>query len=451
MANIKIAFVGGGSAAWGPGLISNILRNPYLDGCHLVLHDIDAEALRLNLALGLRYRDALGSTSRLEATTDQSEALDGASYVLVTISTGGFATMRADLEVPEKYGIYQTVGDTTGPGGLSRTLRNVPVFLQLAHAMEARCPKAWMLNLSNPLSTLTRVVNKETAIRALGICHGVPHKVALYARFFGVTPADCAYVNTGIDHCAWFTQFLVQGRDARELLLQRGLDEWLARPPAQAQSDEVFAPLYECRCGLLLGRQLGALPAIGDRHLVEFFPTFLQGLENVERYGLVRTTIADRARNAATARAHIARMVSGEHKLEILDPIDVLGVRQADNVAGWIAALDGGPPIEDNLNAPNCGQIPELPPGAVVETRGILDGTGLRPIVSPMPKEIRAIVLPHVLRQELAVEAAVEGSFAKALAALMSDPQVGRPELARALLEELISANQEWLPQFQRG
>ena len=105
--------------------------------------------------------------------------------------------------------------------------------------------------------------------------------------------------------------------------------------------------------------------------------------------------------------------------------------------------------IEDNLNAPNLGQIPQLPAAAVVETRGVLDATGFRPLVSPMPAAIEAIVRPHVLRQELSVEAAVEGNFDRALEALLSDPLLGQIDSARPMLEEMMVGTREWLPQFK--
>jgi alpha-galactosidase/6-phospho-beta-glucosidase family protein len=141
-------------------------------------------------------------------------------------------------------------------------------------------------------------------------------------------------------------------------------------------------------------------------------------------------------------------MVAGELELDLGRAVDVLGVHQSNDVAGWIAALEGAATFEDNINGPNIGQIPQLPPDAVVETRAILDGTGFRPLVSPMPREIEAIIRPHVLRQELTLEAAVEGSFDKALSALVSDPLVASPQVAQPMLEELIVANQRWLPQF---
>ena len=339
------------------------------------------------------------------------------------------------------------MGDTTGPGGLVRALRNVPVFHHLAQAMIQHCPDAWMLNLTNPLSALTRTVNRN-GIKTLGLCHGILGVAREYARFLGVPASRLAYVNSGIDHCSWFTHMTVDGRDAWEILRERGVDEWLSLPTAQAAEDEAFAPLARLRVGLTVGRNLGALPAIGDRHLTEFLPTFLQGKENVERYGLVRTTIADRAANYDAKRAEIHRVLSGEEPLVVAEPTDVLGERQADDVGAWIAALEGKTVIEDNLNAPNIGQVPQLPLGAIVETRGVLDGAGFHPLASPLPPQLEAIVRPHVLREELTLGAALEGDFDKALTILSSDPLLVRPEDARPMLEEMIAATRAWLPQF---
>jgi len=449
MANLKITFVGGGSYAWTPGVLSNLMSNPRLDGCRIVLHDLNPEALDLTYRLALRYKEVSGSAIAFEQTSYPEVALDGADFAVVTISTGGLRTMATDLSIPEEYGIYQTVGDTVGPGGLARALRNIPVFLNLARTMEQCCPKAWMLNLTNPLSALTRVVNKESGIRALGICHGVYGTAEMYARFFGISLADLAFVSTGIDHCSWFPEMVVQGRDAWEVLGEKGLEAWLAKQPAEAKDDPVFGPLFELRCSFLLGREFGALPSIGDRHMCEFFPTFLQSEENVARYGLVRTTIADRSRGYAACKAKIERMVKGEEQPRFRAATDVVGARMTDDLAAWILALSGlGQPYEDSLNAPNIGQVPELPPSAVVETRGVLDATGYRPLASPLPETLEPVILPHVIRQELTVEAGVEGDFDKAVAVLASDPLLHHVEDARPMLRRMLEATKEWLPQF---
>lgn len=440
MASVRIVLVGGGSYSWGPAITANILKQPHLAGSRVVLHDIDAEALALVQKVARRYCELAGADIALEATTDREAALRDADFAVVTISTGGLEAMRHDLEIPERYGIFQTVGDTTGPGGLLRALRNAPVFVDLARSMERLCPEAWMLNCSNPLAALTRVVNRESAIRALGVCHGVRGAAGQLAGFFGKERDAVAYANTGIDHCAWFTDFEVEGRAASLRLVEMGLDAWLALPPAAAKEDPTFGALFSLRCGLLLGRQLGALPAIGDRHMVEFFPRFLEGAGEAQRWGLVRTAVGQRQSGREAARQRLQRLVDGDEAVELPAP--------SDDVAGWIAALAGGPPVEDNLNAPNIGQIPQLPAGAVVETRGTLDATGYRPLASPMPPALAAAVAPHVWRQELVVDAAVEGDARKALAALASDPLGGAPDRAGAMLEEMMAATRRWLPQF---
>ena len=444
MAGRRIAIVGGGSVMWTPIILANLAANERLGGSHIVLHDIDPGALALTYRFALAHQRRTASALTFSQTTGQAEALEGADFVIVTISTGGLEAMRPDLEIPERYGIFQTVGDTVGPGGISRALRNIPVFLSLAQAMEERCPHAWLLNVSNPLSALTRVVAKETGIRALGLCHGVVGVAQEYAQFFRVGLDHCAYVNSGLDHCAWFTEFVVDSRPAIDILREKGLDAWLAKSPVEAKADPVFAPLYGLRCGLLLGQQLGALPAIGDRHMVEFFPTFLQGLQNVDRYGLVRTTIADRERYYQSCRS---RLLSWLDRPEALSTEAASG-REGDDVAAWVVALSGGPAVEDNVNAPNVGQIPELPLGAVVETRGLLDGAGFHPFTRSLPKQLAAVIYPHAVRGELVVEAGVEGDVGKALAALTTDSLVAAVETARPMLQDMMAANRRWLPQF---
>jgi alpha-galactosidase len=134
------------------------------------------------------------------------------------------------------------------------------------------------------------------------------------------------------------------------------------------------------------------------------------------------------------------RILRGEEEIRLS--------RSSDPVDAWIVALTGGPAHEDNLNAPNIGQVPQLPEGAIVETRGILDGAGFHPLASPMPAQLEALIRPHTLREELAVDAGLGGDFDKALAAMTSDPLLHDGTIAKPLLEEMLAATREWLPQF---
>ncbi|MED5414302.1 MAG: hypothetical protein VYC64_05090 [Candidatus Latescibacterota bacterium] len=438
MPSLKITLVGGGSLNWTPRLVASILQYESLSGSQVMLYDLNPEPLELTYALCNRYREHTGSSTTIEKTTDRAVALDGAHGVVVTISTGGLEAMRRDIEVAEQYSICHTVGDTCGPAGISRLLRNVPIFVDLARAMEVHCPHAWMLNCSNPLSGLTRVVNRETSIRALGVCHGVSGTASAYQSF--ASAERIAYMNSGIDHCSWFTAFQTDDVDFRRSLVEQGIERWLELPPADARDDPTFNALFSHRNGIRLGLQIGVLPAIGDRHLCEFLPTFMNGLENIEKFGLIRTPVADRQQGAKDAWERILKTIEADD-LEVPRPT-------IDDVGAWVSALHGGPQIEDNVSAPNEGQIPQLPHDCVVETRAVLDSAGCHPLVSPMPAAIEAIVAPHAIRDELVVEAALEGSRDKALAALSSDPTVGGQDIAAKLLDDLIKASASLLPQF---
>src|ERR1043166_6181659 len=171
MAKARICFIGGGSYNWMPKLLGDLALTPDLEGT-VVLHDIHPQALQDIEQYGRKAFARAGSNFAIETTPELEQGLDGADFVVVTITTGGLDTMALDLSIPEKYGIYQSVGDTVGPGGLARALRNVPVMVGIAEAMQRNCPNAWMLNLTNPLTVLTRVVNMTAPkIKAMGLCH----------------------------------------------------------------------------------------------------------------------------------------------------------------------------------------------------------------------------------------------------------------------------------------
>jgi alpha-galactosidase len=171
---MQVTIIGGGSYQWGPSLMADLLLTPcFADGGHLVLEDLDPAPLAKMEALTHKMADHLGVDVTVSTTTDQRAALDGADFVVVTISTGGFDSMSVDLDVPARHGIRQSVGDSVGPGGINRSLRNIPVLVGIARDMEQVCGDAWMLNITNPMTALTRSVRRETSIRAVGLCHEV--------------------------------------------------------------------------------------------------------------------------------------------------------------------------------------------------------------------------------------------------------------------------------------
>lgn len=439
----QLTFVGGGSYNWMPQLLARLLKGGEFCEDSIVLMDTDPAALREVATLAETMQRAWKSPVSIRATTDLDAALEGADYVTVAIAVGGLEAMRHDVAIPEGYGIYQTVGDTVGPGGLVRALRNVPVFVEMARRMERLCPHAWMLNLSNPLSTITRAVTRETRIRAAGLCQGVVEHVDFLTRLLGGDPARTRFVTAGIDHCPWLLELAVDGRDGIAALRERGLCRTDLKPEDLPQGRDGHLELATgMRAGFALWHELGALPGIADRHLTEFFPHILTSPEQIERFGVRRTSVDDRARMRAARRTRVLEMTAGRAEL----PAGDTHAPVAEAVLGLEGRRDG----RTTLNVENVGQIPELPPRANVETLCRIDALGVHPVTigRALPKPVEAIVRPHVLRQEGTIDAALNADFEGAVRLLATDPLVRRVGDARAMLTQMVDATRAWLPQF---
>jgi len=443
MPAVKIAFIGGGSAHWVPVLTADLVLTTELSGSHIVLYDIDLEALELTCPLARRIAGEAGTGWHISATTDKDAALDGADYVIFCIRVGGVEAMRADLEIPLRYGIHQTVGDTVGPGGLSRALRHIPVAVEIAREMERRCPKAWLINLTNPMTTICRAVTKTTPVPTIGLCHEMAGVISRIAAILEVEEKELSLKAAGINHFVWILEMRARGRDGfallREYLAEHSPFEFVT------ELDEAnFHSSFEDRMALkfLLFLRYGALPAAGDRHLAEFFPHFLTEATGWgRRYGILPTTYEFRRQELDYHREKARQMLAQEGPLPL--------TRSQEQVAGVIAALATGNPARFVVNFPNRGQVTNLPLDAVVEGFAYVGAGGVEPIcVGPLPPAIQEFVMGHVLRQEMIVEAALRGDRELALQALSGDPLVSNWESVPRMLDEMLAANREYLPQF---
>jgi alpha-galactosidase len=429
---VRIVIVGGGSRQWGPKLTTDILTTPSLRDSTIVLHDVDEPSLELIGGYCERINREVGASATIETTTDRRAALDGADFVAVTITTGGFTSMAHDLEVPERHGVRQSVGDTCGPGGINRSLRNIPVLLDIARDMEEQCPDAWLLNLTNPMTCLTRAVNKETSIKAVGLCHEVVIMSWLVAIALGVPADDIGLTISGVNHLPWITELTVGGDDGFELLRAAGADPKM----------EKFT--QENRLKLELLDRFGALAGAGDRHVAEFFPWVLTEESRWGKdWGIHLTSITDRENMEAYYRDEIQEIIDGDKP--------VPAWQSGEMVAPIIDSLTTGTRRELPLNLPNAGQAPYLPEDVVVETMCVVDGEGIRgrdAVVPPAP--CAEWTRRHVAVQELTVEAAVTGDADLVRTAMALDPLAGRID-ARSIdtmTTELLAATAKWLPQF---
>jgi alpha-galactosidase len=430
----RITIIGGGSYQWVPKLLVDVANTPSLHGAEIVLEDVDPEPLPVMAGFVEHVASVRGIGLTVRTTTDQRDALAGADHVVVSISTGGFDSMRHDLEVPEKHGIRQSVGDTVGPGGIVRALRNIPVLLGIARDMEECCPDAWLLNITNPMTVLCRAVTRETAIKTVGLCHEVTNcryqLSQLLQRDFREFDLDVC----GVNHLPLITRLDVGGDDGFALI--DALPTTFDDPHRQLLFDT-------SRVKFDLLRRFGALPAAGDRHLVEFFPGFLTEDSGWgKRWNVGLTTIEEREQWLDYFKAEFAQMRAAD---------EVSTVPSGEMVAPLIDSFLTGKERHLPLNVPNAGQCPDLPPDVVVESICTAGASGVRG-----RGETRAPgVLGEWLRrisasQEATVDAAISGSRAKVLDAMLLDPLAGRLDVDRLeqMTDEMLAATARWLPQF---
>jgi alpha-galactosidase len=436
----RIVFIGGGSVQWTPGLVNDIALDETLQGAEIVLYDIDADALVEMILVCKRIVKHIGCDIKISATQDRAEALAGASFVVLTVGIGGLPAMRNDLEIPEKYGIYQAVGDTVGPGGVARGMRHIPFSVELGREMEELCPEAWLLNLTNPMTTICRAVTRATKIRTIGLCHEVTGVQYYLADLFGTQPEQVIMEIAGINHLPAVVRCTIEGQDGLRLL-QKYLENHgvfgLVTGEELASAFAVFNDQQAVKLSLF--DRTGILYAAGDRHIAEFFPGFLTKETGFGRhYGVHLTTIDIREEMLRERKETAATYIPSR-------------IKSTEQLSGVMAALSGGPAGQFIVNIPNVGQIDNLPRETVVECIALIDSMGPRPIsVGEVSPELYGVLAPHVSRQELIVEAVLSGRDELGLAALYTDPLVQDPESAEPMYKELMKANEDVLQQLEK-
>jgi alpha-galactosidase len=358
--------------------------------------------------------------------------------------------MAFDIDIPAKYGIRQSVGDSVGPGGISRALRNIPILVGIGRDMEEGCPDAWMLNITNPMTTLTRSVCRETSIKTVGLCHEVGHFCMDVAIAFGKPHTSIRPTVVGINHFPVITGLEIDGADGfvllRELVDELGGLGALIPGPEGPEPEPFTKADFGRRHALKLTilDRYGALPGAGDRHVAEFIPSALTEASGWgARWGIGLTPMARRIEDQADFVAEVDGVLAGTEKLQTWDSGEI--------VAPVIDSLLTGTHRELPVNLPNRGQCPDLPADAVVESICVVDGDGMRGRDAPhAPAGITEWVRRQVAVQELTVEAAVSGDRRLALQAFALDPLAGRGDLraTEAMADELLAATARWLPQF---
>ena len=452
MNELKIVIIGGGSVNWMPHLAMDLFLTEELRGSRLVLVDLNAEAARLMEAYCKKLGEHVGGGWTVEVA-DLDTALEGADGVCVSISTGGYDAMHNDYTIPERFGIYHSVGDTTGPGGISRTLRNVPVFVEIARKMEKLCPDVWMVHVTNPLAQLTRSVWRSSDVRCLGLCHNYTGTRALLAKYFGGELSDISATSVGVNHFTWLKDIAFKGKDVSDKLTLDGYwayeEKKRGRPLRTGTlDDEIAAATGEDQVPQFIlnfefHERYGFFPVGGATHVVESLPYYLNSPEAIKRHGIYRKGVLPGRREAVERkRGKIVDRVEGREPMPEPE-------RSADMVAAVMASLCTGKTNHIVANLPNEGQISNLPRDVVVETFAMVTWNRAMPVQSgAVPHPITAMLQPIVDEEELAVEAALTGDRKTVEKALCVSPLVADKDCVSELAEALIQANLKWLPQF---
>lgn len=442
----KIVMMGGGSYNWSPGLLMDMILTPELENAEYRILDLSRENAETIATVGRRYASEWQLPATFIPTQDSDAALDGADFVVVTISTGGLGAMEPDLKIPEKYGIYQTVGDSVGPGGWARTIRNVPVFAKLAEDAKRLCPQAVLLNYTNPMASLTKVLALLTPQPSVGLCHGLFSVHQFLRTVFGLKDdSEISMRYGGINHFFWVLDFQIKGKPGYPMLRRRltggkSFDD-LVRA---AMIDPAGHLSRTRRVADEFFREYGYLTYMADRHTCEFVSRFLTPTpDRLAPYGIPRTSVADRKAKLAQKARQVKDLASGKTPLT--------KSRSRETAADIIAARVGGRTFVDIMNLPNVGQIPNLPMGTVVETTGVVNGLGFAPVhLGPLPEQLATMTHPHAVNADLTVEAALEGDWEKAYHALINDPLCSHLTVGQVkkMGRELLEANRKLLPQF---
>lgn len=466
----KITFIGAGSTVFARNLIRDVLSFPELSGSTLSLFDIDAERLSDSERVAHTLATSLGARPTIEATTDRQRALDGADYAICMIQVGGYKPSTViDFEIPKRYGLRQTIGDTLGIGGIMRGLRTIPVLLDICHDMEQLCPDVTFLQYVNPMAINCWALSRASRIKTVGLCHSVQHTASELAYDLGIPVEEIDYQCAGINHVAFYSRFERNGENLYPRLRQI-YDE--GRAPAWNQVR------YE------MFRRLGYFVTESSEHFSEYTPWFIKRdrPDLIERFNIPLDEYITRCENQIAGwegmrpvlRSGDAQALARYEQEQVERRLAALAPRDPQQASyqrqRWeeahregaahsgeygsliIHAMETGQPQVIYGNVSNHGLIDNLPTGCCVEVPCLVDKNGVQPTrVGALPPQLAALMQTNINVQSLTVEAALTGKREHIYHAAMLDPHTAAEldlDQIWALVDDLIAAHGDWLPPY---
>jgi alpha-galactosidase len=429
----KIVLIGAGNVELTRRILSDLFTVPDLRGrLHIVLDDIDEERLGIAGAIARRLDDETGAGALIQVSGERRRTLDGADFVVCQLETGGYQASLRDFEIPHRYGLRQTIGDTIGIGGIFRGLRTIPVLVDLARHITELCPDAWLLSYTDPMAMTTWALHAATPrLRLAGLCHGVRNTHALLADLLSRDLHEISFLTAGVNHQSFVLRFEAEGRS-----LYPDLDERLSADPRAAGN--VRVQLY---------RLLGYFPTESSEHAAEYVPWFMRHDDQVAHYSIPHEEHLRRSARKLHAYEEVRRAIAAARPL-------LIRRQHLELASEFVTAVLTSTPREMNLTIPNEGLLPSLPPRSCVEVPAVVDRDGPKPVpVGDYPVQLAALNRTFLNVVELTVRAALEGDRSHVYQAAALDPNTGATltlPAIQALCDELMEAHAGLMPPLLR-
>lgn len=432
MSQRKITLIGGGSAKFVRELSVDFFSYPLLQDSHICLMDINRERVDLSERLIKKIIKDKGLPATVSSTLDQREAIADSDYVIITIMVGGLEAYERDVAIPARYGVYQTVSDTTGPGGVFRTIRTAPVLQKIAADVLELAPNAWVLNYANPMSMNILSLTRSGLKRVVGLCHSIQHLHRIFGWWLGIPGEEIEFTAGGINHIDFYLTATYQGENLYPRLL--------------AEKDRIIKenPPEIVRFDLL--EHLGYFPAEGPHHQSEYYPWFRK-----DEAAVKRTAAETFWGYNIDSKGWTHRTKEIEDQLADKKPISY--ERSHEYGARIIHALEGGAAEIFYGNVPNRGLIENLPDDCIAEVPCQVDRNGIVPgRVGTIPTQLAAVMQPHIALHDLAVTGTFKKDRRLIYQAVQADPLTSAvltlPKI-KEMVDDMFAHNKEFVSDWK--
>ncbi|KHT62670.1 alpha-galactosidase [Photobacterium gaetbulicola] len=441
----KITFIGAGSTIFVKNILGDVFHKPALKGAEVALMDIDPVRLEESQIVVSKLMESAGATGNIHCYTDQKEALKGADFVVVAFQIGGYEPCTViDFDVCKKHGLEQTIADTLSPGGIMRSLRTIPHLWQICEDMTEVCPKATMLNYVNPMAMNTwAMYEKYPHIKQVGLCHSVQGTAEELARDLDIDYSDLRYTCAGINHMAYYLTLEKKTEDGEYVSIYPDLLK--AYEMGQAPKPNIHGnPRCENIVRYEMFKKLGYFVTESSEHFAEYTPYFIKPNrpDLIERYKVPLDEYPKRC---------VEQIANWKKDLEAFKQAERIEQKESHEYASTIMnAIWTNTPSVIYGNVKNEGLIDNLPQGCCVEVACLVDANGIQPTaVGKLPSHLAALMQTNINVQTLLTEAILTENRERIYHAAMLDPHTAAVlgiEEIYALVDELIEAQQDWLP-----